>query len=99
MVKLAIRRNALFELDDAEIRQEAPGYTVETLERLRRKLGDCDTRPFAPLPSRRRGRSRAYHEKLLAMIRAEEASLVEHLGTIVRDLQRRIRVRKAKHQW
>jgi hypothetical protein len=33
------------------------------------------------------------------MIRAEEASLVEHLGTIVRDLQRRIRVRKAKHQW
>jgi nicotinate-nucleotide adenylyltransferase len=39
MVKLAIRRNALFELDDAEIRQGSPGYTVETLERLRRKLG------------------------------------------------------------
>ena len=39
MVRLAIRRNALFELDDAEIRQASPGYTVETLERLRRKLG------------------------------------------------------------
>jgi nicotinate-nucleotide adenylyltransferase len=39
MVRLAIRRNALFELDDAEIRQGSPGYTVETLERLRRKFG------------------------------------------------------------
>ncbi|HET7765358.1 MAG TPA: nicotinate-nucleotide adenylyltransferase [Burkholderiales bacterium] len=39
MVRLAIRRNALFELDDAEIRQGSPGYTIETLERLRGKLG------------------------------------------------------------
>jgi nicotinate-nucleotide adenylyltransferase len=39
MVRLAIRRNALFELDDAEIRQTSPGYTVETLERLRATLG------------------------------------------------------------
>ena len=39
MVKLAIGRNALFELDDAEIRQKAPGYTVETLVRLRKLLG------------------------------------------------------------
>jgi nicotinate-nucleotide adenylyltransferase len=39
MVRLAIRRNPLFELDDAEIRQTAPGYTVETLERLRAKVG------------------------------------------------------------
>jgi nicotinate-nucleotide adenylyltransferase len=39
MVRLAIRGNALFELDDAEIRQGSPGYTVETLERLREKLG------------------------------------------------------------
>jgi nicotinate-nucleotide adenylyltransferase len=39
MVRLAIRRNPLFELDDAEIRQGSPGYTVETLERLRRKFG------------------------------------------------------------
>lgn len=40
MVRLAIRKNGLFELDDAEIRQTAPGYTVETLERLRAKFGD-----------------------------------------------------------
>jgi nicotinate-nucleotide adenylyltransferase len=39
MVRLAIGKNPLFELDDAEIRQTAPGYTVETLERLRRGLG------------------------------------------------------------
>jgi nicotinate-nucleotide adenylyltransferase len=39
MVKLAIARNPIFELDDAEIRQKQPSYTVETLERLRRELG------------------------------------------------------------
>jgi len=40
MVRLAIRGNALFELDDAEIRQTAPSYTVETLARVRRRLGE-----------------------------------------------------------
>src|SRR5438046_249930 len=39
MVRLAIGKNDLFELDDAEIRQTAPGYTVETLERLRSEFG------------------------------------------------------------
>lgn len=39
MVRLAIENNSLFELDDAEIRQTAPGYTVETLERLRVEFG------------------------------------------------------------
>jgi nicotinate-nucleotide adenylyltransferase len=39
MVRLAIAKNPLFELDDSEIRQTAPGYTVETLERLRMTLG------------------------------------------------------------
>jgi len=39
MVRLAIRRNRLFEVDDAEIREGSPGYTVETLERLRKKFG------------------------------------------------------------
>jgi nicotinate-nucleotide adenylyltransferase len=39
MVRLAIGNNDLFELDDAEIRQTAPGYTVETLERLRVEFG------------------------------------------------------------
>ena len=39
MVRLAIRRNALFALDDAEIRQSSPSYTVETLARLRKVFG------------------------------------------------------------
>jgi nicotinate-nucleotide adenylyltransferase len=39
MVRLAIARNPIFELDDAEIRQKTPSYTVETLERLRREFG------------------------------------------------------------
>jgi hypothetical protein len=54
-------------------------------------------------PSRRcqraGGRSRAYHEKLVAMIHAEDQALVEHLGSIVHDLHRRIRVRKANEKW
>ena len=33
------------------------------------------------------------------MIQAEEQALVEHLGTIVHDLRRRISVRKAKGKW
>jgi len=47
MVRLAIGRNALFELDDAETRQKTPSYTVETLERLRAELGTG--RPFVLL--------------------------------------------------
>jgi hypothetical protein len=46
-----------------------------------------------------RGRSRARHKELVALIRAEEAKLVEQLGGIVCDLERRIRVRKAKGEW
>src|SRR5215831_4552990 len=57
------------------LRRQTPA--VGRVERLRRKLGDCDARPFAPLPVRiRRGRSRAYHEKLVAMIHAEETKLL-----------------------
>jgi hypothetical protein len=81
----------------AENLQQTPG--VGRVERLRRKLGGCDTRPFAPLPARRPGRSRARHKELVALIRAEEVKLVEQLGGIVRDLERRIRVRKAKGEW
>ena len=72
---------------------------VRRVERLRRKLGGCDVRPFAPLPARRRGRSRAYHDKLVALIFAEEAKLISHLGRVVHDLDRRIRVRKARGRW
>src|SRR5262249_61928853 len=52
---------------------------VRRVERLRRKLGGCDVRPFAPLPAPRRGRRRAYHDKLVALIFAEEAKLISHL--------------------
>ena len=71
---------------------------VHRVARLRRKLG-ADLRPFAPLPARPPGRSKAYHERLVAKIQAEEQTLVEHLGSIVHDLRRRIRVRKAKGKW
>jgi hypothetical protein len=79
------------------LRRQTPG--VGRVERLRRKLGGCDVRPFAPLPSRRRGRSRVYHERLVAMIRAEEAKLVGHLQSVTHDLERRIRVRKERGRW
>jgi len=59
--------------------------------------GHCDRRPFAPLPKRRQGRSKVCHEKLVAMIRAEEGKLLAHLGSIVHDLSRRISIRK--RQW
>jgi nicotinate-nucleotide adenylyltransferase len=39
MVSLAIAGNPLFELDDAEVKQNTPSYTVATLERLRQALG------------------------------------------------------------
>jgi hypothetical protein len=57
--------------------------------RLRRRASD--TRPFAPLPPRRRGRKRAYYDKLVGKIHVEEAKLVAHLGSIVYDLNRRLR--------
>jgi nicotinate-nucleotide adenylyltransferase len=40
MVRAAIAGNAGFILDDAEVRTGQPSYTVVTLERLRRELGD-----------------------------------------------------------
>src|SRR5262249_32178864 len=47
MVQLAIAGHPDFELDDAAVRQAAPSYTVEPLERLRRELGG--TRPIVLL--------------------------------------------------
>jgi len=71
---------------------------VHRVARLRKKLG-ADPCPFAPLPAGPPCRGSACHEKLVAMIHAEEQALVEDLGTIVHDLRRRIRVRKAKGKW
>jgi len=81
----------------AENVQQTPG--VGRVERLRRKLRGCDTRPFTPLSARPPGRSTGYHERLVAKIQAEERALVAHLGSIVPDLRRRIRVRKAERKW
>ena len=93
----ACRRCHGLESASRHLRRQTPG--VGRVERLRRKLGGCDERPFAPLPARRRGCSRAYHDKLVAMIHAEEAKLLGHLSSVVHDLDRRIRVRKAKGKW
>jgi nicotinate-nucleotide adenylyltransferase len=39
MVRLAIRDNARFELDDAEAESATPGFTIDTLKRVRTELG------------------------------------------------------------
>jgi nicotinate-nucleotide adenylyltransferase len=39
MVRIAIRDNPRFELDDAEAEIDAPGFTIDTLKRLRAALG------------------------------------------------------------
>jgi hypothetical protein len=95
---IACRRCHGLDYAGRHLGQQTP--TVGLVERLRRKLGGCDTQPFAPLPARiKPGRSKAYHEKLVAKIQAEEQALVEYLGSIVHDLRQRIRVRKAKGKW
>ena len=77
---IACRRCHRLEHAVRHLRRQTPG--VGRVERLRRKLGNCDVRSFAPLPPPRRGRSRAYHDKLVAQIRAEEAKLIGHLGGV-----------------
>lgn len=47
MVRLAIRDNPLFAVDERETRREGPAYTVDTLIELRRELGT--TRPLCLL--------------------------------------------------
>lgn len=47
MVKLAVRENALFAVDEREVQRSGPGYTVDTLTELRRELGA--TRPLCLL--------------------------------------------------
>jgi hypothetical protein len=95
--QLACRRCCWLDYSSRHLRRQTPG--VGRIERLRRKLGDCDVRPFAPLPARRLGRSPAYHEKLVALIQAEERALLGHLQSVTHDLERRIRVRKSKGKW
>jgi hypothetical protein len=70
--------------------------SVARVARLRRHLGAADTRPFAPLPPRKRGQRRARYEQIVARIHAEEAKLVAYLGGIVYDLDRRQRVHRER---
>ena len=39
MVRIAVRENALFTVDEREIERSGPGYTVDTLRELRGELG------------------------------------------------------------
>jgi hypothetical protein len=94
---IACRRCHRLDYAVRHLRRQTPG--VGRVERLRRKLGDCELKPFAPLPPRRRGRSKALHNALVARILDEEAALLDHLGGVVRDLSRRIRVRKERGKW
>jgi hypothetical protein len=78
-------------------RRQTPG--VGRVERLRKKLGNCELRPFAPLPPCGHSRHRAYYERLTRQILDEEEKLLAHLGGVVHDLKRRVRIRNAKGKW
>jgi hypothetical protein len=98
---IACRRCHGLDYASRHLRRQTPA--VGRVERLRRRLGGCEAKPFAPLPTRvrrgRGGRSKAFHDSLVARILDEEAKLVAHLGSVVRDLARRIRVRKERGKW
>jgi hypothetical protein len=95
---IACRKCLGFDYAVRHLRRQTPG--VGRVERLRRKLGDCEVKPFAPLPTRvRRGRSRAFHERLVTAILDQESALLGHLQSVTHDLQRRIEVRKRRRQW
>jgi hypothetical protein len=70
---------------------------------LKKLVGKLPHRQFSPLPKRvrygRGGLTKVYHDKLVALIYAEEAKLIDHLGGIVHGRERRICLLNAKHQW
>jgi hypothetical protein len=92
--ELACRKCLRLDYASRHLHRQTPG--VHQVERLRRKIG-ADPHPFAPLPKRPDHHVR-FH-RIVARIRMEETGLVEHLGGIVHDLRRRIRVRKSKGKW
>jgi hypothetical protein len=76
-------------------RRQTPALAgIGRVERLRKKLGNCELRPFAPLLPCRHGPHRVYYERLTTQILDEEEKLLAHLGGIVRDLKRRVRKSK-----
>jgi hypothetical protein len=64
--------------------------------RWRRMIG-VDQHPFASIPERPKHHTR-FH-RIAARILFEEQVLLGHLQNVMRDLDRRIRSRKAKYQW
>jgi hypothetical protein len=85
---IACRRCHRLDYASRHLHRQVPG--VHRVARWRKQIG-ADPRPFAPLPKR--------PKRVVEKIRAEEEQLVKHLGSIVHDLRRRIRVRKARGQW
>jgi hypothetical protein len=92
--RIACRRCHGLDYASRHLHRQTPG--IHRVVRLRRKIG-ADPRPFIPILQRPKSHVR-FH-RIAERIRAEEASLVDYLGTIVHDLRRRIRVRKSKGKW
>jgi hypothetical protein len=92
MPEIACRTCLSLDYAVRHVHQHLPA--VHRITRLRRAF-HVDPRPFAQLPARpRSGHSRAYHDRYVAAIQAEESKLLGHLGTVVSDLKRRVRIRK-----
>jgi hypothetical protein len=92
--ELACRICLRLDYASRHLHRQMPG--VHRIARLRLKLG-ADPHPFAPLPERPKHHVR-YH-RIVARISNEEAKLVGHLQTVTHDLERRIRIRKARGEW
>jgi len=92
--EIACRRCCGLDYSSRHLHRSMPG--IHRIERWR-KLIDADPRPFTPLPHRPPHHVR-FH-RIAANIIAEEATLVGHLASINRDLDRRIRSRKRLYRW
>jgi hypothetical protein len=86
--KLACRICCHLDYASRHLHRSVPG--VHRIMRWRRMIG-IDPHPFAPIPKRQRHHTR-FH-RIVARIRFEESKLVEHLGGVIRDLERRARLR------
>jgi hypothetical protein len=92
--ELLCRRCARLDYASRHVARSLPN--VHRIARWRRQIG-LDPRPFAAIPKRKRHCLRYY--RIAARIIAEEAKLVGHLRSVNHDLERRIRVRKARGKW
>jgi hypothetical protein len=92
--RIACRQCHGLDWSSRHLHRAVPG--VHRVARWRRQIG-ADAHPFSSLPDRPPHHTR-FH-RIAARIRAEEVKLLEHLNGVVHDLDRRIRVRKAKGKW